>query len=220
MTSADRDTLHGRLRRLAADRGISQTDLARRAQLDRSEVNRILTGKRAPRPRELAWLLVALDATAEAALQGLDLSEDPAFDEELEFNREVARRVLDAERDRDDLRLRLAHLESEMRAVDAHAREERNNLHQVLSDQRVGCADRLRAQEADFAMREGTLMAELGAARDRIATLEREARELRQLVGARDQQLVHLQRQLVSEAGNVVAGAALGALVGAILSSK
>jgi transcriptional regulator with XRE-family HTH domain len=123
--SAAADTFAARLRRAIDERGISQTDLAAKVEIDRTELNRLVNGKRAPKPREAAWLIEALGVDGDAFLAGLDVADDPAFADEIEQYRGLARRVLDAERERDDAQASRNALDASLHAEEMAWRAER-----------------------------------------------------------------------------------------------
>lgn len=215
--SAAADTFAARLRRAIDERGISQTDLAAKVEIDRTELNRLVNGKRAPKPREAAWLIEALGVDGDAFLSGLDVADDPAFADEIEQYRDLARRVLDAERERDDAQASRNALDASLHAEEMAWRAERGQLQGALADIRRDGAARLRQREEDFAKREHELLRELSAVRDEHALSQRQLRAANELANERLRQVAELQRALETERARVTAAGVFGGLVGAML---
>lgn len=215
--SASLDTFAKRLRRTMEDRGISQTELATKTEIDRTEINRLVNGKRAPKPREVAWLIEALGADRESFFAGLDVAADPAFADEIEQHRRLARRVLDAERERDEARAARNAIEGSLRVEEMAWRAERGQLQGALADFRRDCADRVRQRDEELTRREQELLRELSGARDQTAQVQRDLRAMTELANDRRRQLQELQRALEAERSRVTAVGLFGGLVGAVL---
>ncbi|HEX3478646.1 MAG TPA: helix-turn-helix domain-containing protein [Kofleriaceae bacterium] len=215
--SGESNTFALRLRHAIEKRGISQTELAAKVEIDRTELNRLVNGKRAPRPREAAWLIEALGVGGEEFLGGLDLAEDPAFADEIEQYRGLARRVLDAERKRDDAQASRNALEESLRIEETAWRAERGQLQAALADIRRDCAGRLKQREEEFARREHELLRELSEARDQLALSQRQLRAANELANERLRQVAELQRSVETERARVMSAGVFGGLVGAML---
>lgn len=215
--SAEPDTFAIRLRRAIERRGISQTELAAKVEIDRTELNRLVNGKRAPKPREAAWLIEALGVDGDAFLGGLDLAEDPAFADEIEQYRRLARRVLDAERERDDAQASRKSLDESFRVEETAWRAERGQLQAALADIRRDCATRLKQREEELARREHELLRELSEARDQLALSQRQLRAANELANERLRQVAELQSSVETERARVMSAGVFGGLVGAML---
>lgn len=203
-----------RLRNLINEKGITQTELATRTSIERSEINRMVNGKRDPKPQEIGWLAEALDVHPKKLIEGVNIEQLETFEEEVERAREQARRVLSAERERDEAKSALKVQEDTTRTLEAGWRRERSEMQKLLATQRHDCADRLRQQEDELARREHELLTELSQLRDDKAALERDLRQARQLALNREQQIEHLQRSLAAERGKVAAVGIFGGLLG------
>lgn len=216
---ADPETFAQRLKRLMTEKGLSQTELATRTEIDRSELNRIVHGKRSPKPREAAWLIEALGGSLEEFGDGLDVARDPAFKEEVVQHLGVAHRVMKAERERDEAIASRHSVEGSFRVEEAAWRDERKQLQEALRDVRKDCAERVKQRDEELARRENELLGDLSTARDRIAELERERREAAQLAADRLQQITTLTKAIDAERSKVASAGLFGGLVGALLGA-
>ena len=199
------------------ERGVSQTELATKIAIDRTELNRLVNGKRAPKPREAAWLIEALGVEADTFLADLDVSADPAFGDEIESHRQLARRVLDAERERDEARAARNGLEASFRVEEMAWRAERGQLQGALADFRRDCAERVKQRDEELARREQELLGELSGVRDQSVRFQRELRAMTEVANDRLRQLQEAQRSLEFERGRVTTAGVFGGLVGAML---
>lgn len=215
----DPETFAQRLKRLMVEKALSQTELASKTEIDRSEVNRIVHGKRPPKPREAAWLIEAVGSTFDEFADGLEVIGDPAFKDEVGQHQGVARRVLDAERERDEARASRDSLEASFRADENSWRAERQHLQHTLRDARRECAERVKQREDSFAERENELLQQLSLVTDRNAVLERERRDAQQLATDRLQQISRLTTALDYERSRVAVAGLFGGLVGALLGA-
>ena len=213
------ETFAQRLRRMISDKGISQTDLATRVDIDRTDLNRLVNGKRSPKPREAAWLIEALGIEPKVFLSGLDVAGDPAFHDEVEQHRVLARRVLEAERERDEAKAARNSIEASFRAEEMAWRDERKQLQAALADFRRDCADRVKQRDDALAKRENELLEELSSARDKIAAGARQLRAVTQVSDDRLRQIGELQTRLGSAESRVTTAGLFGGLVGAVLGS-
>ena len=202
-----------------AERGLSQSELAIKTSIDRSELNRIVHGKRAPKPREAAWLIEALGISSDDFIAELEVGEDPAFKDEVAQHREFAHRVLTAERERDEAKVARNSFEASFRVEEISWREERKQFQEVLRDMRRDCAERVKQRDETLAKRENELLGKLSEARDRIALAERQSREHEQLAADRLTQIEKLTRALEAERGKVASAGLFGGLVGALIGA-
>jgi transcriptional regulator with XRE-family HTH domain len=65
-------TLGDRIRTIMEERGFSQTQVATRSGIDRSDINRIVKGHRRPRLAELPLLSAVLGVSVEDLLRDVD----------------------------------------------------------------------------------------------------------------------------------------------------
>ena len=214
---SETETFATRLKRAIEEKGVSQTDLATKIGLDRSELNRLVNGKRAPRPREAAALIEALGVDPDRFLKGLDLADDPTFADEVESYGKLIRRVLDAERERDDAQASRNALDASLHAEEIEWRQERDRLLAALSDARRDCAARLKQRDDELARREQELLGELAGVRDQSALLQRQLRAANELASERLRQVAELQGALERERGRVLATGVFSGIVGAVL---
>lgn len=106
-------SLGSRLKSLLKARGMSQSALAARAGIDRAELNRLVNDRRRPRLDEVGWLAEALGLPIEELIGDLDgLPTDLRHD--LGRFADLARRVLRAERERDEALAQVAALKAEL----------------------------------------------------------------------------------------------------------
>lgn len=94
------ETIGERVSRLMAEREFTQTLLSEKSGIERTQLNRLIRGKRQVLPQEIPWLAEALGVTSEALMEGVDV---PApVKKAIDELAEVVRRVLAAERERDE----------------------------------------------------------------------------------------------------------------------
>lgn len=215
----ERETFSKRLKRLMEEKNLSQSEVASKTGIDRSELNRLVHGKRAPKAREAAWLIEALGVSDTEFMQGIDIAGDPAFREEIEQHQELARRVLDAERERDEALAAHKSLEASFRGAESTWRTERQELQEVLRDNRKDCAERLRQRDEALAKRENELLAKLSQSSDSAADLERQLRAAQQLAADRLTQIATLSKALETERAKVTSAGLFGGLVGALIGA-
>ena len=215
-----KEDLPQRLRRLLSERGMSQTDLATRSRIERSELNRLVNGKRDPRPYEIGWLAEAFGITAEALLEDVDVAKLELFEEEVERGQAHAREVLTAERERDDAKAMYKALEGQVHGMEAGWRAERRDLQAALAAQREDCAQRVALREEALAQREQELLEQNAALRDQITARERELRQSQAVAADRARQVAKLQRALESALGQAAGAALVAGLIGAAIGSS
>lgn len=97
---AKKESLGERIKRLMNARGLNQTSLAQRAGIERTEVNRIINGRRAPREHEVAYLCTVLQVPLDELFDGIEAPEQ--FRESFARVETAAKRVLAAESARDE----------------------------------------------------------------------------------------------------------------------
>lgn len=215
------ETLGSRIRRLMEAAGLNQTSLAAKVGMDRSELNRTINDKRQARAAEIGWIAEALGTTRDELLKGLDLpAELSATRSELE---NLARRVLDAEAERDRARETLALQETAL----ANERE-------LWNEERVrlvaGCDEQVARARGDAQALERALRSELISARAELSAATRQLtlaraelakqahmnRVLSAQLTAANQTVAHERSQKLTT--GVLAGLA-GALFGGVVGS-
>lgn len=214
------ETFAHRLRSELDSRKLTQTELATRTDIDRSDINRLVNGKRDPRPQELGWISAALDIPLDVLLRDLDITEFDTFEVEANHARKVASRVLTAERERDEAKAELRALEGSIRAMEQGWRTERTELQNMLAQQRQDCAERLRQRDEELAAREGELLTRLSEARDTQLQLERRRRMAERIAEERQQQIERLQASLAGEKAKTTTVGLFAGLVGAALAGS
>lgn len=208
------------MRHLLAERGLSQTDLATRARIERTELNRIINGKRDPRSYEIGWLAEAFGITTKELLVGVDATKLELIEEEMERGQAHARDVLTAERERDDAKAMHKALEGEVHGMESGWRAERRDLQAALAAQREDCSQRLTLREEAFAKREQELLDQLAALRDQLTARERELRQAQALAADRGRQAEQLQASLEAARGKIAGAALFAGIVGAAIGSS
>jgi transcriptional regulator with XRE-family HTH domain len=210
-----RETLAERIRRLMAERGLNQTTLSAKVGMDRTELNRTLSGKRQPRPQELNWIAQALAISIDELLEDVDLP--VALRKTRDELEELARRVLDAEAERDRSRL-------ELKALDSERADERARWQQDL-EELITATARLRAEHErqvaqiryDGEARERALATALGAAKEDLANANVLANKNYRAAKALETQLATTQQQVAQERSQKVATGVLVGLAGMLL---
>lgn len=207
-----------RLRRELERRKWTQTALATKTGIERSELNRLVNGKRDPRGQEIGWLSAAFDMEPEELLEEVDVMELETFTAEVEHARKIASRTLTAEQERDEATASLTAAEESLREAEKGWRTERAELQAMLAQQREDCAERLQRRDEELAQREGQLLGRLGEARDQTIELERQLRRTRRVADDRQRQIAQLQRALEAEKAKVSSAGLFGGLIGAALA--
>lgn len=147
-----------RLTALMAAKGLTQTTLATKSGIDRSDINRIVRGHRPPRLSELPLLAAVLGTEMDELLRGVDLNSE--LGKELAKVQEGTMRLLDAEAARDDALRQAEQLRAGMQAAGAMIDRER----QAFADERLKLAGEWERERRALA----------SACSDRVSTVERE----------------------------------------------
>lgn len=103
-----RPSLGDRLRKLMADRGLSQVDLARDSGLDRADLNRLINNKRPPRAEEIRVIAQTLGIRQIELVTGVELP--PEVEKGVEMIVELEATVLAERQQRERLEAELAAL--------------------------------------------------------------------------------------------------------------
>ncbi len=211
------ESLGARLGRLMKAKGFNQTTLARRAGIDRTDINRIVNDRREPRHDELAWLAQVLGVTIEDLLTGVEIPE--GLRKTLAKVEEAARRVLAAESARDEMEARHRTLEEEFAAAKKCWEAERAQLQHQLEQAAAGVAEaQRRAQEAaqQTASKDLSLGAERATWNSEKAQLTLALRQSEAANQALRAQVEQLQQQLTKEDGKALAAGLLAGLAGLV----
>jgi transcriptional regulator with XRE-family HTH domain len=205
-------TLGQRIRRLMQAHGLNQTELARKTGIERSELNRIINDKRQPKPQELPWLTEALGITVDSLLAGLTLPD--ALKKGLAELEEMARRVLAAEAERDEVLARLDALEQERNHEREQWTRERGRLHAQLQEAREEAVQRVAdaTRRADSAAHQ--LETERAAWADERTQLESAIQQLNATMAWQRLQVSSQQQLLAKERGSKVTVGVLAGLAG------
>ncbi len=110
--------LAGRIKAIMQSRGVTQTALALKAGIDRTDLNRFLNGHRGVSLEELSWLAEALGLAVEELASDVLLPENAR--QALGCLGETLKRLRQAEAERDEARARTLVVESQL----AHEREQ------------------------------------------------------------------------------------------------
>jgi transcriptional regulator with XRE-family HTH domain len=209
-----------RLKRLLTDRALSQTELAAHSRIERTELNRLVNGKRDPKPYEIGWLAEALGCTTKELLDGLELGQIEFVEEEVERGQAHARDVLTAERERDEAKAQYKALEGQVHEMEDAWRSERRVLQASLAEQREDCAKRVAFSEEALMKREQELLDQIASLRDQVTTLQRELRQAQVMTADRGRQVDQLQKSLEAARGQAAGVAVISGLIGAALGSS
>lgn len=138
---AKKESIGARLKKLMLARNITQTALAQRSGIDRSDLNRIVNERRDPRYDELVWICEVLQTPLDEVLSKVELPE--SLREAIAKIEAAAQRVLAAESERDEIAAKLAATEKAFEAeradhfaVLAARQAEIDQLHAELADAR------------------------------------------------------------------------------------
>jgi transcriptional regulator with XRE-family HTH domain len=211
-----------RLGRLMKAGGFTQSSLAAKVGIDRTQLNRTISGKRHPRTDELAWLAQGLDIPLEVLLDGIELG-GPAR-EFIDREQEKAARVLRLEGERDEARALLKASEDARRLLEDEHGRELKRLATEAAAARDEAARRLTQVENAAVTREGTLRAELYTAKRSLAELQLVVTQLRATVQRHEAVSAQLRQQVAQERNGKemagILGAAAGIAVLALGASK
>jgi len=196
MAEVESETLGFRLARFLKERKWSQSELARRSGVDRSQLSRLIAGKRSPKPDELAWIAGALDMDVEKLLAGA------AVDARIQTTAETliarGKRLLETQRELELAVARTQQLEQDReRECEAWNQERRQLLEEVLTI-RQGAAG---------------LRDQLGSTQARLRGAVSENQKLRNYAK-------RLETAKAEQASNTALAALLGGLGGALLVSS
>jgi transcriptional regulator with XRE-family HTH domain len=217
---APKEDFAQRLKRLIDERGMSQTVLAAKTRIERSELNRLVNGKRDPKPYEIGWLAEALGVSPKELIAGIDYEKLELFEEEVERGQTHAREVLTAERERDDAKAMYKALDDQVHEMEERWRTERRELQTALAEQRDDCKQRVALREEALAKREQELLDQNAVLRDRITVLERELRQAQVVTADRGRQVEQLQKAVEDARGKAAGAAIFAGLIGAAIGSS
>lgn len=109
---SDSPTLGNRLKAILRERGKSQTWLAEKTGIDRSEINRILNGRKAPRGEHLRWMATALGMDVQQMVGDARMPEETVH--EVQRIQSVMEQKLVAESERDIALAKVRALEAQL----------------------------------------------------------------------------------------------------------
>jgi transcriptional regulator with XRE-family HTH domain len=202
-----------KLKQRITELGLTQTEVAAKAGIDRIDLNRMVNGKREPKPHEVAMLARVLKIDAE------ELAADVNQDEVKVFS-VLAERVITAEE-------RLAESEREREAVvqartaaEARWTTEREELIEETLVAKQEAASRIAQIEADAARREARLNLEVRQQTEAVAQRDAEITRLQGVIAANGQTMAELRQRLAGEGGRAIFAGVVGALAGALLTKS
>lgn len=218
MTNVSKDSLGARIKKQMTDKGLNQTSLAKKAGIDRTQLNRLIHDKREPRQEELTWLAQALGTTVPELLAGLSLPD--TVRQTMTVVEDAVRRSLAADGAREEAQARLEEAERAHHLEREEWKVERGELRKGLDESRqaLHIAEGLVEEKAAELRRLETAFA------DERTTLTRANEKLRVVETTQRIQLSTLQAQLAQErlsrnATGLMAGL-FGLLGGAALTSR
>lgn len=187
-------TFGTKLSTLMEEAGLNQTQLADKVGIDRTVISRIVNDKRHPQNHEIGWFAEAFGVPIEELLDGVELPEP--IRREIERVQDLARKVLDAEQERDDALAQLEAMKSAHQAeLDAReriletVRNEGRAAVDVASQKLIDC-ERGWRQHVD----------QVNSDRDALA---REVAQLKSVVAVRDGQLAAKDKQITKLKGQL-----------------
>jgi transcriptional regulator with XRE-family HTH domain len=213
MSPSAQSAFSEKLKQRIAALGLTQTDVAIKAGIDRIELNRMVNGKREPKPHEVAMLARVLKIDPE------ELAADVNQDEVKVFS-VLAERVITA----DD---RLTERERELEAVvqartaaEARWTTEREELIEETLLAKQDAAARIAQVEGDAARREAQLTLAVRQHAEAVAQRDAEIVRLHGVIAANGQTIAELRQHLAGEGGRALFAGVIGAFAGAILSKS
>lgn len=194
------------------ERGLTQTALAKRSGVDRSDLNRIINGHRSPRAPEVPLLAAVLGVSAEELLAGVELSD--SYPRELEQVNDVALRLLEAESERNEA---LARAEQNLRSLQEAGRA-LDQERETFTKER----ERMTARVAEISQEKAQVERELAGVRAELFTAANKVSEQDATIVALRSEIATLQQRLAQENSAKVltgvlsgfAGLAVGTIVG------
>ncbi|MFN3202445.1 MAG: helix-turn-helix domain-containing protein [Bradymonadia bacterium] len=126
-------TLGTRLKGILKERGRSQTWLAEKTGIDRSEINRILNGRKAPRGEHLRWMATALGMDVDQLVGDAQIPQETV--REAERLQSVMEKKLLAESERDIALARVKSLEAQLEAETQRRISAEAELETIKSEQ-------------------------------------------------------------------------------------
>jgi len=208
------ETLGARVGRLMVERGFSQTELGKRAGIDRSEISRIVNDKRHAQAKELPWLAQALSVTLEDLLQGLELPE--ALAEKRVELEQIARSVLVAKAEAEELRAQLLAVDQDREQERQKWSRERLELNAQLQAVREDAASRVAGATKRADSAEQALDVERTARAEERGRFEAAIQQLNVALLTQRQQVATLQQEVAREKGSKVTVGLLASLVGLV----
>lgn len=211
MSPSAQSAFSEKLKQRITELGVTQTEVAAKAGIDRIELNRMVNGKREPKPHEVAMLARVLKIPV------AELAADVNQDEVRVFS-VLAERVITAEE-------RLAECERELGAVmqaraaaEARWTTEREELIEETVVAKQEAATRIAQIEGDAARREAHLNLAVRQQTEAIAQRSAEITRLQGVIAANGQTIAELRQHLAGEGGRALFAGVVGALAGALLT--
>lgn len=212
------ETFGSRLRELMGESEISQSALAAKVGIDRSDINRMVNDKRQPRPEEVGWLAQALGTTAEALLDGLPISD--RLSKPVRMLDDLLARVFKAEAEKDTAQARAKSAEDALEEAKKRWADERAELERRIRESEADGNRRVQASQAAGAERERNLHAQLEAARGEVEQWKAEAKGAHAAAAATERRVKEIQGQMIAARDGKVAAGLLGGLIGAMIAGN
>lgn len=186
-----------RLGRLMRERGFTQSSLAAKVGVDRTQLNRTISGKRDPRPDEVAWLAQGLNVPLDVLLDGIEL-EGPIRNF-IDREQEKAARVLQLEGERDEARALLKASEDARRLLEDEHAQELKRLATEAASARDEATRRLSQVEHAAATREAVVRSELVTTKRNLAQQQLLVAQLRAKISRHEALATQLQQKIAQE---------------------
>lgn len=197
-----------RIRSLMATQGLSQTELAKKSGIDRSDLNRVINNHRPPRLSELPLLAAALGVGVDDLLDGAEVS--PAYRRELAKINQSALRFMEAEAARDEAIAKAEGLSRALSEAGLAFDHDRERWAADLERQRKAWEARLASAERDKAETEK----QLSDTRREAVELKAQVAGQAGTIAALRAEVVGLRKQLADENSAKVLTGVLSGLAG------
>lgn len=213
MSPSAQSAFSEKLKQRIAELGLTQTEVAAKAGIDRIDLNRMVNGKREPKPHEIAMLARVLKVDAE------DLAADVNQDEVKVFS-VLAERVITAEDRLSERERELAAVVQARAAAEARWATEREELIEETLLAKQDAATRIAQIEGDAARRQAQLSLALRQQTEAVAQRTAEITRLQGVIAANGQTIAELRQHLAGEGGRAIFAGVIGAFAGALLTKS
>lgn len=211
MSPSAQSAFSEKLRQRITALGLTQTEIASRTGIDRVDLNRMVNGKREPKPHEVAMLAVVLKTAPEELAAEVN-------QEEVRLFTMIAERVLEAEDRLTESLLELQAATNAHRAAENRWAAERQELIAETERVRHEAARRVAEVEAAAATREARLELRNREFAAMVAQRESDIAQLQATIAGNLQTITGLRREVAGANGRAIFTTIVGALAGAALA--